>query len=107
MIVAEANYSDAHCVPAMYQHLEIGPVIGMPVPGTCTFVWWEGLQDNSLVFGIPNMAVTDGEGGPTLENLQLEPDIVVRNEWIEVAGGRDQQLERAVEVLLRELGGGQ
>ncbi len=106
MLVAEGNYSDAHCVPHMYQYLEIGPVIGMPVPGTCTFVWWERLQDSSLVFGIPNMGVTDGVGGQVLENYQLEPDILIRNEWDLVAQGRDQQLERAVQELLRTLNGG-
>jgi hypothetical protein len=90
----------------MYQFQEIGPVIGMPVPGTCTFVWWETLQDASLNFGIPNLAVTDGEGGRFLENYQLEPDIRVRNDWDAVALGRDQQLERAVQELLRTLGAG-
>ena len=102
VLAVEGNYSDAHCFPWAYQHLEIGKVVGMPVPGTCTFVWWERLQDRSLVFGIPNMAVTDRWGTP-LENLQLQPDILVENEPGVVSAGRDQQLERAIEELLQEL----
>lgn len=102
VLAGEGNYSDAHCFPWAYAHQGIGKVVGMPVPGTCTFVWWEGLQDNSLVFGIPNMAVTS-ETGTVLENTQLEPDIMVRNELADVAQGRDQQLERAVTELLNEL----
>jgi len=103
VLAGEGNYSDAHCFPWAYSHLNIGKVVGMPVPGTCTFVWWERLQDPTLVFGIPNMAVTDMDG-QALENSQLDPDITVRNEPAEVIKGRDQQLERAVEELLKELG---
>lgn len=102
VLAGEGNYSDAHCFPWAYSHLGIGKVVGMPVPGTCTFVWWEALQDSSLVFGIPNLAVTS-ETGLILENSQLEPDILVRNEPQEVSKGKDQQLERAVAELLREL----
>lgn len=99
MLAAEGNYSDAHCTPWAYQALGIGPVIGMPVPGTCTFVWWERQQDGVTVFGIPNMAMTDGNGAP-LENQQLMPDVLVDNPPADVAAGRDPQLAKAVEVLL-------
>lgn len=102
VLAGEGNYSDAHCFPWAYAHLNIGKVVGMPIAGTCTFVWWESLQDNSLVFGIPNLAVTS-ETGTVLENHQLEPDILVRNDLEEVSKGRDQQLERAVSELLKEL----
>jgi tricorn protease len=102
VLVGEGNYSDAHCFPYAYQALGIGKVVGMPVPGTCTFVWWERLQDGVTVFGIPNLAVR-GRNGEVLENLQLEPDVLVRNEPADVLAGRDQQLERAVRELLEQL----
>jgi len=75
------------------------------VAGTCSFVWWEGLRDG-LLFGIPNMAVTAGEGGRPLGNLQLEPDLPVENLPADVAIGRDAQLVAAVAELLRRLDGG-
>ncbi len=103
VIASEGNYSDAHCFPYAYQALGIGLVVGTPVAGTCTFVWWETLQDRSLYFGIPNMAV-NAEGAP-LENRQLEPDIRVENEPAALIAGRDQQLERAVQELLNIIGG--
>ncbi len=102
VLAGEANYSDAHCFPFAYQELKIGKVVGMPVAGTCTFVWWERLQDRSLVFGIPNMGVRNN-AGQALENLQLEPDIRVANEPAQIAAGRDQQLEAAVAELLEIL----
>lgn len=102
VIASEGNYSDAHCFPYAYKALKIGKLVGMPVPGTCTFVWWEQLQDRTLVFGIPNMGITVN-GGTYLENTQLEPDIRVENEPGLLAAGRDQQLERAIAELLKEL----
>ncbi len=104
VLADEGNYSDAHCFAWTFQELGLGKVVGMPVAGTCTFVWWERLPDRIIRFGIPVLAVTGNDGTP-LENLSLEPDIRVANEYDAVAAGRDQQLERAVEELLRELDG--
>ena len=102
VIMGEANYSDAHCFPAAYSDLEIGELVGMPVPGTCTSVWWESLQDRTLYFGIPQVGLQDASG-KFLENNQLYPDYEVDNEPEVVVNGRDQQLEKAVEVMLRQL----
>jgi tricorn protease len=100
MLIGEDNYSDAHCTPAAYKDLEIGQLIGMPVPGTCSFVWWERLQ-NGMVFGIPNMWVKD-IGGEVLENNQLEPDIKVKNGFKKIVDGQDEQIVAAVMFLLEE-----
>jgi Tol biopolymer transport system component/C-terminal processing protease CtpA/Prc len=97
-IAGEANYSDGHCYAYAYQELEIGPLVGMPVPGTCTFAGWEGLP-NGTRWGVPGMGVKNNEGR-YLENLQTEPDIRVMNEFSIRAGGRDQQLEAAVAALM-------
>jgi len=101
MLVCEANYSDAHCVPAAYHDQELGKIVGMPVPGTCSFVWWEKLQ-NGVVFGIPNMAVIN-TSGEILENNQLEPDFKVKNDFTKISNGEDQQIAKAVEELLKGL----
>ena len=101
MLVGEGNYSDAHCTPAGYKDLEIGKLVGMPVPGTCSFVWWERTQ-SGLVFGIPNMAVKDIVGD-VLENKQLMPDIVVSNPFDEVMNNQDRQIAKAVEELMRQI----
>ena len=102
VIMNEGNYSDAHCFPAAYDALGIGTMVGMQVPGTCTSVWWETLQDRSLRFGIPMVGYLDNEGD-LLENKHLDPDHPVDNDPALEAAGRDQQLEKAVEVLLAEL----
>jgi C-terminal processing protease CtpA/Prc/Tol biopolymer transport system component len=98
----EANYSDGHCFAYAYKEQHIGKLIGMPVPGTCTFAGWESLQDG-IRWGVPGLGVKDAVTGKYLENMQTEPDILVRNEYSQVAKGRDQQLEAAVKSLLDAL----
>lgn len=102
VVMSESNYSDAHIFPWAYSVLGIGETVGMPVPGTGTAVWWEPLQDRSLVFGIPQVGMS-GADGRYLENTQLEPDHLVWNDWGSAAEGRDKQLEKAVEVLLQKV----
>jgi len=102
VVMSEGNYSDAHCFPMAYTQLGIGQTVGMPVPGTCTSVWWERLQNRDLVFGIPQVSLLDMQGD-VMENKQLEPDYLVEPDPALWAAGRDQQLEKAVEVLLARL----
>jgi len=103
VLMSESNYSDAHMFPFAYRELGLGKLVGMPVPGTGTSVWWETLLDRSLYFGMPEIGHVDSKG-EFLENQQLEPDYLVDNEPEIVATGRDQMLEKAIEVLLEELG---
>jgi Tol biopolymer transport system component len=103
VLVNEGNYSDAHFFPFVYKALGIGKLVGSPVPGTATAVWWETLQDRSLYFGIPQVGIIDKQGN-YLENNQLTPDVVVYQTPESLAQGKDLQLEKAVEVLLKEVG---
>ena len=103
VVMNESNYSDAHIFPTLYKELGIGKTVGMPVAGTGSFVWWETLIDPTMVFGIPQIGYRTSSGGKFLENTQLEPDYFIANDPALVAQGRDQQLEKAVEVLLKEL----
>lgn len=102
MIIGEANYSNAHGTPWVYKHKKMGKLVGMPVPGTMSSVTWETLQDNTLYFGLPVVGYRTEEGN-YLENSQLEPDIKVKNTPEKLAQGVDEQLETAVNELLKEL----
>ena len=102
VLMSESNYSDAFIFPYAYHQLGIGKLIGMPVAGTGTAVWWEQQIDPTIVFGIPMVATIGKEGRPT-ENLQLEPDIKVRNDYKSVLSGKDPQLEAAVKEMLEEI----
>ncbi|HBK30642.1 MAG TPA: peptidase S41 [Porphyromonadaceae bacterium] len=102
VLMGESNYSNAHGFPWLYKELRIGKLVGAPVPGTMTAVWWEQQIDPSLVFGIPQVTVVDMKGH-VLENTQLEPDVEVYNTPESLLSADDLQLKRAVEELLKEL----
>lgn len=101
MLVNESNYSDAHGSPYAFQALGIGEVIGAPIPGTMTAVWWETQIDPTLVFGIPQVTNV-AEDGTILENTQLEPDVIIYNQPFDVENGKDAQLEGAVRRLMEK-----
>lgn len=102
VLICEDNYSNAHGFPWVYKTLGIGKLIGAPVPGTMTAVWWETQIDPSLVFGIPQVGVKDKQGR-YLENQELEPDIEVYNTPESQLKGEDRQLKKAVEEMLKEI----
>lgn len=101
LVVNEGNYSDGYCFPNGYRANDIGLIVGMPVPGTCTAVWWERLQTGDLVFGIPQLGVLN-MNGRFMENNELQPDLRVNNSKKDIAEGNDPQLKRAVEQLLMQ-----
>ena len=96
----EANYSDGHCFAYAYKNQKLGPLVGMPTPGTCTFAGWESLQDG-IRWGVPGVGVKDATTGKYLENQQTEPDIKLMNQYQIVSKGRDQQLEAAITELTK------
>lgn len=99
VLVCEDNYSNAHGFPFVYKTLGIGKLIGTPVPGTMTAVWWETQIDPTLVFGIPQVGVMDMKGN-YLENQELQPDIEIYNSPESQLKGEDHQLEEAVKQML-------
>ena len=101
-IVGEAQYSDGHCYAFAYQFLKLGKLVGMPVPGTCSFAGWEMLGDSGVRWGVVPLGVKVAGVG-YLDNHQTEPDIKVANTCEAVVKGKDEQLEAAVAALLKEI----
>ncbi len=102
VLMSESNYSDAFMFPYIYKQNGIGKLIGTPVAGTGTAVWWETQIDPSLVFGIPMIASMGKENRPT-ENMQLEPDVKVALPYESFLNGKDDQIEAAVKELMKEV----
>ena len=103
VLIGEDNYSDASGFPYIYKSLGIGKLIGAPVAGTMTAVWWETQIDPTLVFGIPQVGVIGIKDGRYLENLEIQPDILVYNDPASVLRGEDRQLEAAVREMMKEI----
>ena len=100
VLICENDYSNGHGFPWVYKTLGIGKLIGSPVAGTMTAVWWETLMDNTLVFGIPQVGCVD-MNGVYQENTELKPDITVYNTPEDVMNGYDRQLETAVKEMMK------
>lgn len=101
VLICEDDYSNGHGFPWVYKELGIGKLIGAPVAGTMTAVWWETLMDRSLVFGIPQVGCRDMRG-TFGENTTLYPDIEVYNSPENYITGHDTQLIRAVEEMMKK-----
>ncbi|SKB39200.1 C-terminal processing protease CtpA/Prc, contains a PDZ domain [Parapedobacter luteus] len=97
----EANYSDGHCFSCGYTDLKIGKTVGMPVPGTCSFAGWEMLPDGVRWGAVPISA--KNKAGEWLENNETKPMFEVKNMPDVIAKGKDQQLEKAIEELLKDV----
>ena len=104
VLMGEDNYSDASGFPYAYRSLGLGKLIGAPVPGTMTAVWWETQVNALLVFGIPQVGNWGTKDQRYIENFQVEPDILVYNTPEATLSGRDLQLEAAVAEMLKEIG---
>lgn len=99
VLMCEDDYSNGHGFPKVYSDLKIGKLIGAPVAGTMTAVWWETLIDREMIFGVPQVGCKD-MNGKFGENQQLNPDVEVYNSPEDLLNGHDTQLEKAIQVMM-------
>ncbi len=94
------SYSDRSLFPLAYHDLGIGPLIGDPVAGTGTAVWWaESRLIPGLIYGVPQLPYRRVDGTLS-ENHEVEPTVPVPSDPGAWTQGRDPQLEAAVHALL-------
>ena len=103
VLICEDDYSNGHGFPMVYKTLGIGKLIGTPVAGTMTAVWWETMIDNTMVFGIPQVGCMTLDG-KYAENTQLNPDVTVYNTPEDFLNGNDRQLKAAIEEMMKQIG---
>ncbi len=101
-LINERSYSDGEIFPAAFRARELGTIMGVPTYGAVIGTNNVPLIDGT-VFRIP------GTGwyrmnGENLENNGVVPDIYVPSIPEEFARGRDNQIERAIEELLKQVG---
>lgn len=104
LVTNQNTLSDGEDFTEGYRTLGLGSVVGEPTAGWIIFTGSAGLVDGTSV-RMPRTAIRTLEG----VNMELAPrpvDVEVERalgEWYE---GRDSQLERAVQVLLEQIDGG-
>ncbi len=103
MIIDETAGSGGDYLPWMFRKLEMGPLIGKRTwGGLVGTLGFPVLMDGGSVTA-PNLAIWTEDGGFIVENVGVAPDIEVEQTPAEVIAGRDPQLERAIQEVMRML----
>jgi len=103
MLINESAGSGGDLLPWMFRKLKLGKLIGKRTwGGLVGTLGFPTLLDGGRVTA-PNLAFWTEEDGFAVENEGVPPDIEVEQAPAEVAAGHDPQLEKAIEVILKEL----
>jgi tricorn protease len=104
MLIDETAGSGGDLLPWMFRHYKLGPLVGKRTwGGLVGILGFPVLMDGGLVTA-PNLGFWTKEEGFGVENVGVPPDVEVEQWPAAVIAGRDPQLERAIDIVLRELG---
>lgn len=100
-LLNETSASDGDIFPHMFRKAGLGPLVGKRSWGGVVGISDHGpLIDGGQVF-VPESGTNDVDGSWIIEGHGVDPDIVVENDPKSVIAGRDLQLERAIEELVK------
>ncbi len=100
-LVNETSASDGDIFPYYFRKSGLGPLIGKRTWGGVVGISPRGqLLDGGVVF-VPLQATNDEVGNWIIEGTGVEPDIEVDNDPKSMLEGRDPQLERGIEEVLK------
>jgi tricorn protease len=102
-LLDENSASDGDIFPAMFREAGLGPLIGKRSWGGVIGITNRGTLIDGGTVNVPEFGFASAEGEWIIEGRGVEPDIVVENEPKAVIEGRDPQLERGVEELMRRI----
>jgi C-terminal processing protease CtpA/Prc len=103
LVTNQMSLSDAEDFTEGYRALGLGKVVGEPTAGWIIYTSDVALIDGTTV-RLPFIRITDSQG----KDMELNPrpvDVPVTRPVGESYSGRDSQLDAAVDVLLKQLGG--
>ncbi|HEY1860393.1 MAG TPA: PDZ domain-containing protein, partial [Gemmataceae bacterium] len=102
MLIDETAGSGGDLLPWMFRQYKLGPLVGKRTwGGLVGILGYPVLMDGGSVTS-PNLAFWT-EDGFRVENEGVPPDIEVEQSPADVIAGKDPQLEKAIEVALKEL----
>lgn len=102
MLIDETAGSGGDLLPWMFSKFGLGKLIGRPTwGGLVGILGFPTLMDGGRVTA-PNVAIWT-EDGFIVENVGVPPDIEVEQWPAAVEAGRDPQLERAIQEIMKEL----
>ncbi|HEY0866979.1 MAG TPA: S41 family peptidase, partial [Fimbriimonas sp.] len=98
---AESSFSNAEMFPYAMRARGLATLVGMPTPGYVIYTGGFRLVDGTSA-RMPGTGVYRLDGSP-LENMGQEPDVKVDISPEEYFAGKDPQLDKAIEVLLKKV----
>ncbi len=102
MIADETAGSGGDLLPWMFKKLKLGPVVGTRTwGGLVGILGFPLLMDGGFVTA-PDLAIWT-EDGWIVENEGVPPDVEVEQTPAEVIAGHDPQLEKAIELVMKDL----
>ncbi len=102
-LLNETSASDGDIFPHRFRKAGLGPLIGKRSWGGVVGISSRGpLLDGGNVF-VPMQATNDVDGDWIIEGYGVEPDIKVENDPKAVLEGRDPQLERGVQEVMKQI----
>jgi tricorn protease len=102
-LISEDSASDGDIFPHMFREAGLGPLIGKRTWGGVVGITNRGtLIDGGTVY-VPEFGTNRVDGAWAIEGHGVDPDIVVENDPALVIQGRDPQLERAVEEVMKAI----
>lgn len=102
-LLNENSTSDGDIFPYMFREAGLGILIGKRSWGGVVGIQSRGsLVDGGNVF-VPGSALANTKGEWVIEGYGVDPDIEVENDPKSVIAGKDPQLERAVDEILKRL----
>jgi tricorn protease len=103
MIIDENAGSGGDLLPWMFKKFGLGPLIGKRTwGGLVGILGYPSLMDGGSITS-PNLAFWSEDEGFGIENVGVPPDIEVEITPKDWAAGRDPQLDKAIEVVMKEL----
>jgi len=102
-LINETSASDGDIFPYRFREAGLGPLIGKRTWGGVVGISGRGpLLDGGTVF-VPLQGTNDVNGNWIIEGHGVDPDIEVENDPKSVLAGRDPQLERGIQEVLKSM----
>ncbi len=95
--------SGGDLMPFMFHEKKLGPLVGTTTMGILVGIYnYPQLMDGGFVTA-PRLGIFSKDGKWIIENKGVEPDVEVEMTPADVIAGKDPQLEKTVELLMKEL----
>ena len=100
-ILDEDSASDGDIFPAMFREAGLGPLIGKRSWGGVIGITNRGSLIDGGSVNVPEYGFASADGRWIIEGYGVDPDIEVENDPKSLIEGKDPQLERAVQEVMK------